>query len=131
MVVGTLNSSIVVGSLKSSIKCYIGAWAMGARQVERQGARQGARWEQDRFAASCSPYPHMVVGTLNSSMMVGTLKSNIKCYMGAWAKRARQVERQGSRQGARQGVRWEQDKFAASCSPCPHMVVGTFFLKIL
>ena len=56
--------------------------------------------ERDRFAASRSHWPHMVVGTLNSSMVVGTLKFSIKCYMGAWAKRARQGARQGVRQGA-------------------------------
>ena len=105
MVVGTLNSSMVVGTLKSSIKYYMGMGQGSKTGSKTRGARQGVRREQDRFAASRSHYPHMVVGTLNSSMVVGTLKFSIKCYMGAWAKRARQGARQGTRQGATQGAR--------------------------
>ena len=80
----------------------------GPREQDREqdkGVRQGVRRKQDSFAASHSHCPHMVVGTLNSSMVVGTLKFSIKCYMGAWVKSARQGARQGVRQGATQGAR--------------------------
>ena len=73
MVEVTLNSSMVVGTLKPSIKCYMGAWAKGVRQ----GARQVCSLSLSH-SLSC---PHMVVVTLNSSMVVGTLKSSIKCYI--------------------------------------------------
>ena len=47
-----------------------------------------------RLCASSPAHNGLVVATLNSSMVVGTLKSSIKCYMGAWAKEARQGVRQ-------------------------------------
>ena len=103
----------------------------GPREQDREqdkGARQGVRWEQDRFAASRSHCSHMVVGTLNSSMVVGTLKFSIKCYMGAWAKRARwskMEQDKGRDRGQHRGQDREGDRFAPSCSPCPNMVVGT------
>ena len=49
----------------------------GARQGVRQGVRQGAR----QVHSLLLPLPHMVEVTLNSSMVVGTLKSSMKCYM--------------------------------------------------
>ena len=71
MVVGTLNSTIAVGTLKSNIKCY-----MGARQGSETGSKTGTL-----------PLTPLATswwwGTLNSSMVAGTLKSSIKMlYVG-------------------------------------------------
>ena len=40
-----------------------------------------------------------------------------------WRHEPREQDREQDK-GVGQGVRWEQDRFAASHSPCPHMVVG-------
>ena len=49
----------------------------GVRHGARQGVRQGAR----QVHSLLLPLPHMVEVTLNSSIVVGTLKSSMKCYM--------------------------------------------------
>ena len=49
----------------------------GAKQGVRQGVGQGAR----QVHSLLLPLTHMVEVTLNSSMVVGTLKSSIKCYI--------------------------------------------------
>ena len=81
----------------------------GPREQDREqdkGVRQGVRWEQDRFAASHSHCPHMVVGTLNSSMVVGALKIQYKMLYGGMG----QESKTGSKTRVRQGQHREQDR---------------------
>ena len=49
--------------------------------VASKGARHGARQGARQVHSLLLPLPHMVEVTLNSSMVVGTLKSSMKCYM--------------------------------------------------
>ena len=49
--------------------------------VASKGARHGVRQGMRQVHSLLFPLPHMVEVTLNSSMVVGTLKSSMKCYM--------------------------------------------------